>query len=107
MAPEVADLTDAFLKRFESLVAQLQDQIWPRVLDAENEDPTPLSRRDVTERTEKFHLLDSAASFRRAAVMRNRLSHAYPYNPLHIAQRLNETHALVPVVLDALARAET
>jgi hypothetical protein len=101
-----ADATDAFLKRFESLVSQMQDQVWPQLLVAEGEDPEAMSRRDVVERMEKFHLVESARSFRKAAELRNRLSHAYPYDPARIARRLNDAHELAPVVLDALARAQ-
>jgi hypothetical protein len=69
--------TDAFLKRFESLVSQLQDQVWPRAAAFENEDPVPLSRRDVMELMDKLRILDSADAFRDVAKLRKRLSHAY------------------------------
>jgi hypothetical protein len=102
--PDLEVQTDAFLKRFESLVSQLQDQVWPQILESEGEDPVPLSRRDVMERMEKFHLVDSATAFRDAATLRNRLSHAYNFDPDRIAARLNEAYASAPVVLDALER---
>lgn len=106
MDRHLAVLTDAFLKRFESLVSQLQDQVWPRAAAFEGEDPVPLSRRDVMELMEKLRLLDSADAFRRVALLRNRLSHAYPFNAVRIANRLNEAYTAAPIVLHALETAE-
>jgi len=99
------DAIDAFPKRFESLVAQLQDQVWRQALLAEDEDPDPLSRRDIAARMEKLGLLGSADAFSRAVVVRNRLSHAYPNDPARLAARLNDAIALAPVLLDAVATA--
>lgn len=106
MDRRVATLTDAFLKRFESLVSQLQDQVWPRAAAFENEDPVPMSRRDVMELMDKFRILDSADAFRDIAKLRNRLSHAYIHDPVRIAKRLNDAWAATPLVLQALETAE-
>jgi uncharacterized protein YutE (UPF0331/DUF86 family) len=106
MDRHLAVLTDAFLKRFESLVSQLQDQVWPRAAAFENEDPVPLSRRDVMELMDKLRILDSADAFRAVAMLRNRLPHAYIHNPVRIAERLNEAYAAAPTVLRALETAE-
>ena len=106
MDRHVATLTDAFLKRFESLVSQLQDQVWPRAAAFESEDPVPLSRRDMMELMDKFRILDSADAFRDIAKLRNRLSHAYIHDPVRIAKRLNDAYAATPLVLRALETAE-
>ncbi len=106
MDRHLAVFTDAFLKRFESLVSQLQDQVWPRAAAFENEDPVPLSRRDIMELMDKLRVLDSADAFRDIAKLRNRLSHAYIHDPVRIAQRLNEAYAAAPTVLRALETAE-
>jgi hypothetical protein len=39
MDRHLAVFTDAFLKRLESLVSQLQDQVWPRAAAFEGGDP--------------------------------------------------------------------
>ena len=65
--------TDTFLKRFGTLVSQLQDQVWPRAAAFENEDPVPLSRRHVMELTDELRVLDSADAFRDIAKLRKRL----------------------------------
>lgn len=106
MDRHLAVFTDAFLKRFESLVSQLQDQVWPRAAAFENEDPAPLSRRDVMELMDKLRILESADAFRDIARLRNRLSHAYTHDPVRIARRLNEAYAAAPTVLRALETAE-
>ena len=106
MDRHLAVLTDAFLKRSESLVSQLQDQVWPRAAAFESEDPVALSRRDVMELINKLRILDSADAFRGVAMLRNRLSHAYMHDPVRIARRLNEAYAASPVVLRALEAAE-
>ena len=106
MDRHLAMVTDAFLKRFESLVSQLQDQVWPRAALLEGEDPVPMSRRDPMELMDKLRILDSADAFRDIAILRNRLSHAYNHDPARIAKRLNDAYAATPVVLRALETAE-
>ena len=103
ISPEAVERMDRHL---ESLVSQLQDQVWPRAAAFEGEDPVPLSRRDVMELMDKLRILDSADTFRDIARLRNRLSHAYIHDPVRIAQRLNEAYAAAPVVLRALETAE-
>ena len=103
ISPEAVERMDRHL---ESLVSQLQDQVWPRAAAFEGEDPVPLSRRDVMELMDKLRILDSADTFRDIAKLRNRLSHAYIHDPVRIAQRLNEAYAAAPVVLRALETAE-
>ena len=75
MDRHLAVFTDAFLKRSESLVSQLQDQAWPRAAAFGSEDPVPMSRRDVMELMDKLRILDSADAFRDLAELRNRLSY--------------------------------
>ena len=103
ISPEAVERMDRHL---ESLVSQLQDQVWPRAAAFEGEDPVPLSRRDVMELMDKLRILDSADTFRDIVKLRNRLSHAYIHDPVRIAQRLNEAYAAAPVVLRALETAE-
>lgn len=103
ISPEAVERMDRHL---ESLVSQLQDQVWPRAAAFEGEDPVPLSRRDVMELMDKLRILESADTFRDIAKLRNRLSHAYIHDPVRIAQRLNEAYAAAPVVLRALETAE-
>ena len=101
-----AERCDAFLKRYENLVSQLQDQVWRQVLLAEGDDPNPLSRRDIIERMDRFGLVPNALAAREAAALCNRLAHAYPMQPALQAARLEEALAQVPVLLDCSARAE-
>ena len=106
MDRHLAVFTDAFLKRPESLVSQLQDQAWPRAAAFESEDPVPMSRRDVMELMDKLRILNSADAFRDAAKLRNRLSHTYVHDPVRIAKRPNDAYAATPLVLKALESAE-
>ena len=106
MDRNLAVLTDAFLKRFESLVSQLQGQVWPRAALYEGEDPVPMSRRDLMELMDKLRILDSADAFRDVAILRNRLAHAYWHDPARIAARLNDAWTAAPLVLRALETAE-
>jgi uncharacterized protein YutE (UPF0331/DUF86 family) len=105
MDRHLAVFTDAFLKRSETLVSQLQDQAWPRAAAFGSEDPVPMSRRDVMELMDKLRILASADAFRDGAKLRNRLSHAYVHDPVRIAKRLNDAYAATPLVLKALESA--
>lgn len=101
-----AERCDAFLKRYENLVAQLQDQVWRQVLLTLGDDPNPMSRRDIIERMDRFGLVSSAGAMRDAVALRNRLAHAYPMQPTIQARRIEEALSFAPVLLDAAARAE-
>jgi hypothetical protein len=92
-AVENADplLTDAFLKRFENLVNQLQDQLWRRVaVEIGLRDPAEMSRRDLVDLMERLGLVPSADDFVDVVRTRNRLAHTYPDDPARQAARLNE-----------------
>ncbi|MGH6943618.1 MAG: hypothetical protein ACREH6_05290 [Geminicoccaceae bacterium] len=100
MTAENEEAIDAFLKRFEQLVATVQDQVFKGIAIAEGEDLRAMSRRDVTERMEQLGVIPSAASFREIVVTRNRLAHVYPDDPARQAAILNAAFARVD---DALA----
>lgn len=72
---------DAFLKGFEQLVTTIQEQVFKGIMLVEAERIHALSRRDVTELMERLRAISSAAEFRTAAILRNRLSHLYPDDP--------------------------
>jgi hypothetical protein len=74
LGPQDEEAIDALLKRFEQLVATLQDQVFKGIALAEADDVRPMSRRDVTELMEKFGALPSAQAFRDLVVVRNRLA---------------------------------
>ena len=57
-------LTDAFLKRFENLVSQLQDQVWPRVAAFEGERSSAAVAPRLMELMDKLRMLDLADAFR-------------------------------------------
>ena len=100
------DACDAFLKRFESLVAQLQDQVWPQAMREEGEDPTGLTRRMVAEFMDRLGLVPDARAMARVNELRNVLAHAYPLEPARQAQLLTEALRQCPLLLDCVARAE-
>jgi uncharacterized protein YutE (UPF0331/DUF86 family) len=84
---------DAFLKRFEQLVATVQDQVFKGIAIAEGEDTRAMSRRDATERMEQLGVIPSAATFREIVVIRNRLAHIYADDPARQAAILNAAFA--------------
>ncbi len=104
---EVAqEACDALLKRVESLIAQLQDQVWRRVALAEQATLRLGSRRELAEHMQRFGLLPAGETFKLAAELRNRPSHEYPTEPSKQAALLNDALAMTPLLLDCVARAE-
>jgi hypothetical protein len=99
LTPRQEEAIDAILKRFEQLVATIQDQMFKSLAIAEAEDIHGLSRRDVTELMERLGAIPSAADFRALAVLRNKLSHLYPDDPARQAANLNAAFAITPALL--------
>ena len=83
---------DAFLHRFSSLVASVQDHVGRALLAAEEEDLTEASRKDQRLLLEKLGALDARLSFSEIAALRNRLVHTYPDDPRRQAEVLNQVH---------------
>jgi uncharacterized protein YutE (UPF0331/DUF86 family) len=102
LTPQDEEAIDALLKRFEQLVATIQDQAFKGIALAEAEDLRAMSRRDVTELMEKLGVLPSAQAFRDLVVVRNRLAHTYPDDPDRQAAILNAAYT---GTLDLLATA--
>lgn len=92
------------MKRFEQMVATLQDQAFKAIAIAEAEDLSGRSRRDVTELMERLGAIDSAARFRELAVLRNRLAHVYPEDPARQASNLNAASVGTNDLLNATKR---
>lgn len=101
--PGEEEALDAFLKRFEQLVAAIQDQMFRAIALAEAEDLGGMSRRDVAERMERLGAIPSASQFRDLVVLRNRLSHLYPDDPGRQVAILNAAWAGSTALLDAAA----
>ena len=98
------EAVDAFLKRYEQLVATIQDQVFTGIALAEAEDIRAMSRRDVTELMERLGAIPSAAGFRRLALVRNRLAHVYPDDPVRQAENLNAAYTGADALLAAAER---
>ena len=84
---------DAFLHRFSSLAASVQDHVGRALLVAEEEDLTEASRKDQRLLLEKIGALDAGLSFSFIAALRNRLVHSYPDDPRRQAEVLNQVYA--------------
>jgi hypothetical protein len=80
---------DAFLFRFSSLAAIVQDHVGRAVLLAEEEDLSRLSRKDQRLLLEKLGALDQDLAFGTIAELRNRLAHSYPDDPNRQAEVMN------------------
>ncbi len=101
MEPSTEDALDAFLKRFEELVATVQDELFKAIAVLGGEDIRSLARREIAELMERLGALPSAATFRSLVAMRNRLTHTYPDEPERQARNLNEAFASVSDLLAA------
>ena len=83
---------DAFLHRFSSLAASVQDHVGRALLAAEEEDLSEASRKDQRLLLEKIGALDARLSFSLIAALRNRLVHSYPDDPRRQAEVLNQVY---------------
>lgn len=80
---------DAFLHRFSSLAASVQDHVGRALLIAEEENLSDTSRKDQRQLLEKLGALDASVAFGDIAVLRTRLVHTYPEDPAKQAEILN------------------
>jgi len=98
--------TDALLKRVESLVAQLQDQVWRLAMTREQMPMRLGTRREKAEAMQRLGLLPPGEDFAAAARLRNRLADEYPTAPEKQARLMNDALASGPLLFDCVARAE-
>ena len=80
--PDQQDTVDAFLKRFEQLADLVGLALFKGLAILEQEDVAHLSRRDLADLMEKLGIIPSAEDWSRVAVLRNRLAHGYPNDPV-------------------------
>jgi hypothetical protein len=83
---------DAFLHRFSSLAASVQDHIGRALLMAEEEDLSEMSRKDQRLLLEKLGALDPRWAFGFIAELMNKLVHTYPDDPAKQAEVLNQVY---------------
>ena len=90
LGEEDIERLDAFLYRFNSLTAMLQDHIIRALLKAEEEDISDRSRKDQRLLLEKLGALKPRLNFGTIAELRNRLAHVYPEDNAKQAEILNQ-----------------
>jgi hypothetical protein len=90
LSDEEEERLDAFLYRFNSLTAMIQDHIARAIFKAEEEDITDRSRKDQRLLLEKLGALKPQLDFGTIAELRNRVAHHYPDDSAKQAEILNE-----------------
>ncbi|MFZ4408236.1 MAG: hypothetical protein ACOYOH_12885 [Paracraurococcus sp.] len=99
--------SDACLKRFETLLNVLQDQVFRLIADREMaRDLGRMSRRDVLDYMEKVGAIGSSDLFHDAVLLRNRLSHVCPDDPAMQAGQINRAYAAAGTGLAAVDSVE-
>lgn len=97
------EVMDAFIYRYGSLVANIQDAIFKTIGEIEQEPVTTMSNRDKTNLMERLGVLPSAEAFSTIAHIRNKLMHDYPEEAQKQLDRLNfiseESPRLVEIFL--------
>ncbi len=83
---------DAFIFRFNSLTAMVQDHITRGILLCEEEDARG-SKRDQRHLMEKLGALKQELNFGTLAELRNRIAHHYPDDSVKQAEIINEIFA--------------
>lgn len=90
---------DAFIFRFNSLTAMVQDHITRGILLCEEEDAHG-SKRDQRHLMEKLGALKPELNFGTLAELRNRIAHHYPDDSAKQAEIVNEIHSRSRDLLD-------
>ncbi len=101
LTDEDEERLDAFLHRFSSLAASVQDHVGRALLVAEEEDLSEASRKDQRLLLEKLGALDAGLAFGVIAQLRNRLVHSYPDDLARQAEILNQVHSKTADLIDA------
>ncbi len=89
LTDEDEEKLDAFLLRFNSLTAMVQDHITKSLLSVEEEDIKDLSRKDQRLLMEKLGALPPSLDFATIAELRNKIAHHYPDENAKQAEILN------------------
>lgn len=87
---EEIEKLDAFLFRFNSLTAMVQDHLARALLRAEEENIADRSRKDQRLLLEKLGAVEPQLGFGTIAELRNRIAHHYPDESAKQAEILNE-----------------
>lgn len=90
---------DQFIFRFSKLQDAIGAKIFRNLLEYLDEDVTALPMRDVLNRLERYHLLDSAEEWGYIRELRNEIAHDYPLMENDVVTILNELASKVPVLL--------
>ena len=104
------EVMDAFIYRYGSLVANIQDAIFKSIGEVEQEPVTTMSNRDKINLMERLGALPSAQEFSSIAYIRNKLMHDYPEEAQKQLDRMNfiatESPRLVEIFLGITKYAE-
>ena len=95
-------LVDAFLKRFENVLAVATKQVFRALLLIEEEDYRRMSQAEMLATLERWGVLASAERWLAAVAARNRIAHEYPEPPEVSASHLNDAFAAASDVLTQL-----
>jgi hypothetical protein len=90
LGDEDEERLDAFLLRFNSLTAMVQDHVTRAILLSEEEDLKGRSKKDQRLLMEKLGALKPELNFGTLAELRNRIAHHYPDDSAKQAEILNE-----------------
>jgi len=104
------EVMDAFIYRYGSLVANIQDAIFKSIAEVEQEPTATMSNRDKTNLMERLGALPSAQVFSSIAHIRNKLMHDYTEEANKQLERMNfiiiESSHLVEIFLGITTYAE-
>jgi hypothetical protein len=107
LSDEDEERLDAFLLRFNSLTAMVQDHITRAILLSEEEDLKGRSKKDQRLLMEKLGALKPELNFGSLAELRNRIAHHYPDDNAKQAEILNEVYHRSRDLLDGYNMALT
>lgn len=102
LEPDIEMTIYAFFKKYEQLVALMNDNILKNIPYFEMENMAKMSRYDTIVYAEKVGILESAKRFVDAVALRNQLTHEYPLDPGRQAALLNHAIVETEVLLQAM-----
>ena len=89
---------DQFIFRFSKLQDAMGAKLFRYILEYLDEDISSLPMRDILNRLERYHLINSAEEWVYIRELRNEIAHDYPLSDTDVVEVLNELFSKVEVL---------
>jgi len=100
ISQETQSYFDQFIFRFTKLQDCMGNKLFKYILESLAENTRELSLIDTLAKAEQLNIIESAETWLNLRLIRNKLSHEYPFNREEIVADLNELHYNYHILLE-------